>query len=259
MTPPGRPYAGNRLPVLKIDAVTVTSDLPPTVSAPARSGTRPEPDNASLSRPSVEIPSLKIDYPVIRDFPTQGDFVEEARPDANNSKNNKKSDDDTSKSRELSSKLPPNAQLQQLFRPPISTLQAGGNLQLQAKPQEAPAAVVPPVQAEPKAATLTLPLLGTFPLPSKENVALASTTAVTATFVAVLGKAAFEASLEGIKPLLRLMAIRYKKMRNRDLSDQELQMEFSFEMKRKGKRTFAQSMGDLRDYFKDNFFDDLIG
>ena len=257
MTPPAWPYAGNRLPVLKIDAVAITSDLPPTVSSQVTSATRPEPGNASLSRPSVQIPSLKIDYPVIDRLPIAGEFIEQEEPDSNNSKNNKKSDDDASKARDQSSKLPL-SQLQQQAPQPIATNQAGANSQLQAKPQQAPAAPIQ-AQVEPKAATVTLPFLGTIPLPSKENVALASTTAVTATFVAVLGKAVFEASLEGIKPLLRIAAIRYKKMRNRDLTNQELQTEFSFEMKRKGKRTFAQSLGDLRDYFRQNFFDDLIG
>ena len=124
----------------------------------------------------------------------------------------------------------------------------------------APAAPAP--KAEQLASpSVTLPFVGTMPLPSKEAMAIATTTAVAATFVAVLGKAAFEASLEGIRPVLRLLLIRYKKLRNRDLSEAELQLEFAFEMdkKRKGKRTFGQAMADLRDYLRENFLEDLIG
>ncbi len=254
--PVNAPIGGSRLPVLKIDAVSVTRDLPPSLSAPEPSSNR-EYRPAPLSRPTVDVPkSPQLDYPVYT-LPTQGEFAEAAEPSSNKSNDKKASDKDTANARELSSKLPPTGAIQQLFRPPTPLLQEG--FRPLAATNNALPAPAPVAKPEAPAASVTLPLVGTIPLPSRESVALASTTAVTATFVAVLGKAAFESSLEGIKPLLRIAAIRYKKMRNRDLSDQELQMEFSFEMKQKGKRTFAQSMGDLRDYFRDNFFDDLIG
>jgi hypothetical protein len=258
-------YNGTRLPVLRIEPVTVTRDLPPSVSAAGPSsgrslGQAPSP----ASRPGLDVPAPGLEYPELN-VPTQAEFnAVSGNNEKNNNKENKKNTaDETAKARELSNKLPPPPAITPpLPRDQLTTSQSYPALTVPTSPAAQPAAPPPKSATTTTAttgATVNLPLLGTVPLPSKESMALASTTAVTATFVAVLGKAAFEASLEGIKPILRLLAIRYKKMRKRELNVEEVQLEFSFAMKRKGKRTLGEMLKDIKEYFSENFFDDLIG
>ncbi len=251
-------YNGTRLPVLRIDAVTVTRNLPPSVSSVGTASVV----KSSLSRPTIEMPTASLDYPDVIDVPDSSNFevATDKTPSNDKGKKSKAGDDGANKAKALTPQLPP-AIIQPQPPAVLYTNQSLPSLTAApaAPPAAQPVAVAPQPSATPTGATVTLPLLGTLPLPSKENVALASTTAVTATFVAVLGKAAFEASLEGAKPLLRMLAIRYKKMRKRDLSDDELQLEFAFAAKRKGKRTFGEILKDTKEYFSENFFEDLIG
>lgn len=255
--PASRAQPAVRVPVLKIDPITVTRDLPPSVTTPSSVTGRPGIIGATGTRPTIEVPGVELDYPVVN-VPTQEEF--DAAVNQNKGNQNQESSQDTAKARELSARLPNTGALQQvLYRPQLLQQQGIGN-RLTLQQPAAPAAPAP--KAEQLASpSVTLPFVGTMPLPSKEAMAIATTTAVAATFVAVLGKAAFEASLEGIRPVLRLLLIRYKKLRNRDLSEAELQLEFAFELdkKRKGKRTFGQAMADLRDYLRENFLEDLIG
>ena len=256
--PASRAQPAVRVPVLKIDPVTVTRDLPPSVTTPSAATGRLVINGATGTRPTIEVPGVELDYPVVN-VPTQEEF--DAAVNQNKGNQNQESSGDTAKARELSARLPNTGALQQvLYRPQLLRQQEGFGTGLTLQQPSAPAAPAP--KAEQLASpSVTLPFVGTMPLPSKEAMAIATTTAVAATFVAVLGKAAFEASLEGIRPVLRLLLIRYKKLRNRDLSEAELQLEFAFEMdkKRKGKRTFGQAMADLRDYLRENFLEDLIG
>ena len=258
-------YNGTRLPVLRIDPVTVTRDLPPSVSATGASTGRSTQAPTTASRPGLDVPAPGLEYPELN-VPTQAEFnaVSDKNEKGNSKDNKSKTEDDSAKARELSNKLPPPAIIQPVPRDPQLTSQPFPTFTslAPASPGALPAAAPPKSAATTTAttgATVNLPLLGTVPLPSKESMALASTTAVTATFVAVMGKAAFEASLEGIKPILRLLAIRYKKLRKRELNVEEIQLEFSFAMKKKGKRTIGEMLKDIKEYFSENFFDDLIG
>jgi hypothetical protein len=256
--PASRAQPAVRVQVLKIDPVTVTRDLPPSVTTPSAATGPLVINGATGARPTIEVPGVELDYPMVN-VPTQEEF--DAAVNQNKGNQNKESSEDAAKARELSARLPNTGALQQvLYRPQLLQQQdfgTGLTLQQPAAPVATPA----PKAEQPASPSVTLPFVGTMPLPSKEAMAIATTTAVAATFVAVLGKAAFEASLEGIRPVLRLLLIRYKKLRNRDLSESELQLEFAFEMdkKRKGKRTFGQAIADLKDYLRDNFLEDLIG
>lgn len=246
-----------RLPVLKIKGITVTRDLPASVTDPGTRTSPVKPSGQTLTRPTLDVPAYTLDYPVI-DAPTQEEF--DAAVNANNRNSRNDSGDETTKARELSNKIPTPAILQQVIRPLPQLQLDGRGLGIVPAAPVAPKAPQPTAQQS-EGASVTLPLLGTMPLPSKESVALATTTAVAATFVAVLGKAAIEASLEGFRPALRILLIRYKKLRSKELSDQERQLEFAFhlEKKHKAKRTFRQGLADLRDYFRENFLEDLIG
>jgi hypothetical protein len=180
----------------------------------------------------------------------------------NSKTNQKKKDtgDETAKARELSTKLPMPAVLKQQAPALLSQLDQAGQRASLPLPAALPvAAAKAPQPAPTTSATISLPLLGTMPLPSKEALTLASTTAVTATFVAVLGKAALETSLEGLKPAVRLLAIRVKKMRSGELTHEEQQLDFAFNLKNKDKRGIGGFFRDIRDYLKNNFFDDLVG
>lgn len=255
---PSNRYDGVRLPVLRIDAAAVTRQLPPSVSAPeATSGQR----FPSLARPVVDVPQIGLDYPEIN-VPTKDEF--DAAASASQGGGQGKAKDagsDNSAARELTGKFTPSA----VPVPPAPVVQTPaiipslpGGLTVPDPPQAPTPAATPPTSAS-ENGSVTLPFIGTVPLPSQESIALASTTAVTATFVAVMGKAVFEASLDGLKPLIRLMAIRIKKMRKKNLTVEEIQLEFALTRKQKGRPGIGQRLSDLKQYMNDHFFDDLVG
>jgi hypothetical protein len=76
---------------------------------------------------------------------------------------------------------------------------------------------------------IQVPILGAVPVPTNKEIALAGTTAMAATAAAILGKSAVEFLLKFFKPLANQFYIRIKKLLNKDLTDYELQMFFSFE------------------------------
>ena len=239
---------------MRINAVTVTRDLPPTVSAVGPTAGATSQGPTTLARPTIDVPGIDLDYPVVN-APTEEEF--DAAVNSNTNQKKKDTGDETAKARELSAKLPSPAVLKPQAPALLSQLdQAGQRATLPALP---PVAAKGPQPAATTSATISLPLLGTMPLPSKEALTLASTTAVTATFVAVLGKAALETSLERLKPAARMLKIGVKKMRSGQLTHEEQQLDFAFNLKNKDKRGIGGFFGDIRDYLKKNFFDHLVG
>lgn len=88
-------------------------------------------------------------------------------------------------------------------------------------------------QQQPASATvireMQVPILGSVPIPTNKEVALAGTTAMAATAAALAGKSAVDFLLKFFKPVANQMWLRLKKAMNRDLSPYELQLYFAFE------------------------------
>lgn len=252
IAPAPSPDAGQpivRFQVRRIDATSVTRDLPATVSArgAAQAGNRTP--GAALMSPTIDVPGYEFDYPVV-DVPTQAEFDEAVKN--NNKEEKSKEVDDTPTAKDLTPKLPQ----PQIIPPP----QANDLLQTGTETPTLPAtgldANAAPAATATTGAEVTLPFIGTVPLPSKEALTLASTTAVTATFVAVVGKAALEYSLEGLRPLSRIAMIRLKKMIGRDLSHQEVQLDFAHQLDKKGVK--HSLVGDAVDYVRKHLLRDIM-
>lgn len=240
----------SRFQIRRVEGALVTRDLPATISAREAAGVRTQTPGTSLMRPSIDVPAYEIDYPVV-DVPTQAEFDEAVK--GHNKDTKSKETDDAAPAKDLAAKVP----IPQIMVPPQP------DAQLQAT--EVPTAAIPAINtnaadATPTAKTgteVTLPFLGAVPMPSREALTLASTTAVTATFVAVVGKAVMETSLEGAKPLARLAVIRLKKLTNNDLSHQEVQLDFARQLVKKNTR--HNFFSDVLDYVRKHFIGDLIG
>lgn len=240
-----------RLPIRRVDGISITRTLPATISASeaAQAGNRTP--GASLMQPTIEVPGYEIDYPVV-DVPTQAEF--DAAVKGHDKETKPKETDEAAGAKNLASKLPPTSVLTQAQPqvPVVPTTDLRGT--------QLPGPPTPAVAANPAGQTgteVTLPFLGTVPMPSKEALTLASTTAVTATFVAVVGKAALETSMEGLKPLARLAMIRYKKLTSKGLNHEEVQLDFAHQL---GKKNVKHNIfTDVVDYVRKHFFEDLIG
>ena len=252
----GRIQAVQSPGIKRIDGSPVTRSLPITVSGKQVGKDTSASTGLSLIKPTIDVPGIEIDYPVI-DAPTQQEF--DAAVNSNGGEKNSEDSGDASKAKAISNNLPLPQQLVQNQAAPRengeNTAALNKNGLTATLPNPNPIAQLPTAEV---GAQVTLPLLGTIPLPSKESMALASTTAVTATMVAVLGKAAIEAGIEGIKPLLRVAAIRFKKLTSKSLTDEELQLDFAHTLETRKNVTIKDKIVNLGKFVKDNFFDVML-
>ena len=163
-----------------------------------------------LERPVVNVVDPSLSYPVL-DVPTQEEFNA-----AVNAEHKKKDEEKEEKTRQLpDTKLPSN--LNQLIQQPTENN------------QQQPQQIETPVAQKPISAEIHVPILGTVPVPTNKEVALAGTTAMAATAAALLGKSAVDFLLKFFKPIANQLFIRGKKLLNKDLTDYELQIFFAFE------------------------------
>jgi len=254
----GRIQAVQSPGIKRIDGSPVTRSLPITVFGKQVGKDTSESTGLSLIKPTIDVPGIEIDYPVI-DAPTQEEF--DAAVNSNGGEKDSGDSGDASKAKALSNNLPLPQQLVQNQAAPrenggkTEALNINGLTATLPNPNPNPIAQLPTAEV---GAQVTLPLLGTIPLPSKEAMALASTTAVTATMVAVLGKAGIEAGIEGIKPLLRVAAIRFKKLTSKSLTDEELQLDFAHTLETRKNVTIKDKIANLGRFVKDNFFDVML-
>ena len=76
---------------------------------------------------------------------------------------------------------------------------------------------------------IEVPLLGPVPVPPKEQVILAGTTATASVAAALIGKSLVEWMVAKMKPIVQQLIVRGKKLLNRDLTPYELQIFFAFQ------------------------------
>ena len=99
----------------------------------------------------------------------------------------------------------------------------------QSQPQEQVAPSVPKIDAP----TITVPYIGTIPVPSTETVVLSGTTATASVAAALVGKSMVEWLVGKMKPIINQIFIRGKQLLNRDLTPYETQMMFALELDKK--------------------------
>ena len=80
---------------------------------------------------------------------------------------------------------------------------------------------------------IEVPIIGEVPIPPKDQVLLAGTTATASVAAALIGKSMVEWMVKKLKPIVQQILIRGKKLLNRDLTPYELQLYFASELDKK--------------------------
>ena len=83
---------------------------------------------------------------------------------------------------------------------------------------------------------IEVPIIGQVPIPPKEQVLLAGTTATASVAAALLGKSLVEWMVTKMKPIVNQIFVRGKKLLNRDLTPYETQILFAFDKEVKMKK-----------------------
>jgi hypothetical protein len=247
--------ATGRFLIKRIDGLAVTRELPITVSARGAAIEGNRTPGSSLMPPIIDVPAADIDYPVV-DVPTQAEFDEAVKNNAPKKDRSENTDEEKTKAKDLAARPPAPGVVQAIQ--PVNPLLQANTAPINPGTTVPPAATQETTNNTATTNQVTLPFLGTVPLPSKEALTLASTTAVTATFVTVLGKAALESSMEGLKPLVRIAMIRAKKLFSGELSHEELQLDFAHQLTKKNQNPTLAFLGDCFDYVRNNIFGDLL-
>jgi len=167
-----------------------------------------KPTIRGLALPVIDMPNPSLNYPVL-DVPTQEEFDA-----AVNAEQKKKEEEREEKSRGLPDSKPVLPQVQV----PIQNNQDNRNISDQ--PTTNSNLGVPQIQ---------VPFVGSVPVPPKEQVILAGTTATASVAAALIGKSLVEWMVKKMKPVIEQIFVRGKKLLNKDLTPYELQVYFAFE------------------------------
>ena len=168
----------------------------------------------SLAPPVFTNPDGSLKYPTLR-VPTQAEFDEAVRAEKQ-----AQEDEKAEKSRGLPDApapfIPP-----AVVTPPVEEV----------RQDETPPVELP--KPETGIPIIEVPLLGPVPVPPKEQVILAGTTATASVAAALVGKSLVEWMVKKMKPIVQQILIRGKKLLNRDLTPYELQLYFASELDKK--------------------------
>jgi hypothetical protein len=184
----------------------------PTISPPVIQQTQ-QSVITNLEVPIFRFTDPSFKYPTLR-VPTQAEFDEAVRAEKQ-----AQEDEKAEKSRGLPNApvIPP---IPQVVVPPPT--------------QEVPNVQTPPVETG--IPIIEVPILGPIPVPPKEQVILAGTTATASVAAALVGKSVVEWLVAKMKPIVQQIFVRGKKLLNRDLTPYELQIFFAFEKEDKLKK-----------------------
>ena len=187
---------------VKIDGPPIIPTIEPPVTRRAeRSVTH------GLQLPIINIPDPTLNYPVI-DVPTQEEFDAAVRAEQK-----KQEEEKEEKTRGLPDSQPivPQVQIpQESIQDKIIKETNTENTNLG----------VPVIE---------VPIVGEVPIPPKEQVILAGTTATASVAAALVGKSLVEWMVGKMKPIVQQIFVRGKKLLSRDLTPYEIQIYFAFE------------------------------
>ena len=187
---------------VKIDGPPIIPTIEPPVTRRAeRTVTR------GLELPIINIPDPSFKYPVI-DVPTQEEFDAAVRAEQK-----KQEEEKEEKTRGLPDSQPIIPQVQI----PQESIQ---DKIIKETNTESTNLGVPVIE---------VPIVGEVPIPPKEQVILAGTTATASVAAALVGKSLVEWMVGKMKPIVQQIFVRGKKLLSRDLTPYELQIYFAFE------------------------------
>jgi len=190
----------------------VQNSIVPSLAPPVVVETQ-QPIIRGLAIPIIQAPNTAIPYPVIN-VPTQEEFDAAVRAEKK-----AQEDEKQEKSRGLPDSPPP------ILPPQIQ----------QVLPQENKSSedAILPVNTNLGVPVIEVPFIGQVPIPPKEQVILAGTTATASVAAALIGKSLVEWMVAKMKPIIHQILIRGKKLLNRDLTPYELQLYFAAELDKK--------------------------
>jgi hypothetical protein len=104
--------------------------------------------------------------------------------------------------------------------------------QIQTVTQQETQTIAPP-QSNLGVPEIQVPFVGAVPVPPKEQVILAGTTATASVAAALIGKSLVEWMVGKMKPIVQQLFVRAKQLLNRDLTPYEIQLMFAAELDKK--------------------------
>ena len=190
----------------------VQNSIVPSLAPPVVVETQ-QPIIRGLAIPIIQAPNTAVPYPVIN-VPTQEEFDAAVRAEKK-----AQEDEKQEKSRGLPDSPPP------ILPPQIQ----------QVLPQENKSSedAILPVNTNLGVPVIEVPFIGQVPIPPREQVILAGTTATASVAAALLGKSLVEWMVAKMRPIIHQILIRGKKLLNRDLTTYELQLYFAAELDKK--------------------------
>ena len=191
-----------RSPSVRIDEPPIISTIEPPVTRRAQKTVIPE-----IDMPIINMPDTTVKYPVI-DVPTQEEFDAAVRAEQK-----KQEEEKQEKTRGLPDTTPVLPQVQI----PVQEKQDNRNISDQPPSNNLGVPVI------------EVPLVGQVPIPPKEQVILAGTTATASVAAALVGKSLVEWMVNKMKPIVQQIFVRGKKLLSRDLTPYETQILFAFE------------------------------
>jgi len=178
----------------------------PTIDPPVFQST-PQPVVRGLALPVFQAPDPSIKYPVIN-VPTQEEFDAAVRAEKQKEQEQKEE-----KSRGLPDAKPVLPQVQV----PVQNTQENRNVSDDVPKTNLGVPVI------------EVPIIGEVPVPPKEQVILAGTTATASVAAALIGKSMVEWMVKKMKPIVEQIFVRGKKLLSKDLTPYETQIYFAFE------------------------------
>ena len=191
----------------------VQNSIVPSLAPPVVVETQ-QPIIRGLAIPIIQAPNTAVPYPIIN-VPTQEEFDAAVRAE-------KKAQED--EKQEKSRGLPDSP------APPILPPQIQQVLPQENKSSED---AILPVNTNLGVPVIEVPFIGQVPIPPKEQVILAGTTATASVAAALVGKSLVEWMVGKMKPIVQQILIRGKKLLNKDLTPYELQLYFTAELDKK--------------------------
>ena len=200
--------------VPEIPDIRTNSIQTPRVEVPVIRNMEPPPIlvpiNRKLPIPVVDVPLDGIPQYEPIDAPT----TEEFRRMINPQQEPKKEEEMQDKPRALPDVKP-------FVPPPVPTIT-----------QQETQTIVPP-QSNLGVPEIQVPFVGPVPIPPKEQVMLAGTTATASVAAAIVGKSMVEWMVKKLQPIINQLFVRGKQLLNRDLTPYETQMMFALELDKK--------------------------
>jgi hypothetical protein len=194
---------------MEIKPIQIRSEPPPIIPTIEPPVTRRAERSVipQIDMPIIHMPDTTIKYPVI-DVPTQEEFDAAVRAEQKKQQEEKE---------EKTRGLPDAQQVLPQVQVPQESIQ---DKIIKETNQESTNLGVPVIE---------VPIVGEVPIPPKEQVILAGTTATASVAAALVGKSLVEWMVGKMKPIVQQIFVRGKKLLSRDLTPYELQVYFAFE------------------------------